>query len=294
VIGIEEATKFLVEHFSDEIVGVESLPGGHWSQAYGFRADDRDLVIRFGQHLEDFLKDQRAASLSSKSLPVPEILQIGHALGGHFCISQRVYGEMLDGLDAAGMVRIVPSLLETLDGLRKADPDLLLDAPKNTWADQLLNVVEETERVFGWHNRMLRSPAGMAAYESGLAFLRERVSSLSEANHIVHNDLLHFNVLVSNDSIVGVIDWGNAIRGDFLYDLAMFSFYSPWYPAMAGINWIVEARNHYDWIGLDVPDMDRRLHCYEVHLGLSGIAYAAFKENWSELELNASRMMSRF
>jgi len=90
-----------------------------------------------------------------------------------------------------------------------------------------------------------------------------------------------------------VIDWGNAMRGDFLYDLAMFTFYAPWFKSMGRIDWLKEAKEHYRALALDVPALDNRLCCYEVHLGLSGMAYAAFKSNWHELEANARRTMLR-
>ena len=200
---------------------------------------------------------------------------------------------MLDELDAAGMKRIVPSLLSALDALMRVDPTILLGAPKMSWADQLLNVDEETERVSGWHDRMAASALGVDAYRRGLAFLKDRVDSLPDHNHVVHNDLLHFNVFVSDGQITGVIDWGNAIRGDFLYDLAMFTFYKPWYPAMAEIDWLGQAKHYYDEIGIRLPDGEERMRCYEVHLGLAGIAYGSFKENWVEVEANANRLLGR-
>ncbi len=102
---------------------------------------------------------------------------------------------------------------------------------------------------------------------------------------------MHNNVIVANDRIVAVIDWGCARFGDFLHDVALFSFYAPWFPFTAGIDWIDHAKRHYLEIGLDVPDIDERVRCYEVHIGLEGMAYSAFTEDWSEVQAHANRTL---
>ena len=107
--------------------------------------------------------------------------------------------------------------------------------------------------------------------------------------HLLHADLLNRNVLVSDDRLIAVIDWGCSMYGDFLYDLAWPSFWGPWYPAMRGIDFLQEARRHYARIGLDVPNFDLRVRCYKILIGLADEAYQAFKGRWSDLELTAKR-----
>ncbi len=289
--------RFLADRLGGEIEGLERLQGGDWSQAFGFHCAGADLVVRFGPYVEDFLKDRAAARFSSADLPIPEVREIGAGLGGHYCVSRRVFGEMLDALDAPRMERAVPAVLRALDALREGDFNVWfgeLGLPATGWAEQLLSVDEETKRVGGWHDRMAASPTASEPYDTALAYLKAHIASCHEGSHVVHNDLLHFNVLLRHDAMVGVIDWGNAIRGDFLYDLAMFTFYAPWYPSMQGIDWRGRARDHYRMLGLEVPELDQRLLCYEVHLGLSGMAYSAFKGNWAELHANARRTMELF
>jgi len=178
-LGLQEVGEFLTGHIGSEISGLELLPGGHWPQAFGFHTDGRDLVVRFGRHIEDFRKDRAAGLLRSTGLPIPEVLDMGTGPGGYFCISQRVFGEMLDNLDGVRMELVVPSVLRTLDALREADLgpwDAEVGAPAASWVDQLLSVDEENERVFGWHDRMASSPTGVEPYGKALAFLRAELS----------------------------------------------------------------------------------------------------------------------
>jgi hygromycin-B 4-O-kinase len=295
-LEIQDIERFLSSHLGGDVSGVEPLFGGDWSLAFAVRFGGRDLVARFGAFVEDFEKDRIAAGFSSDALPIPRVLATGPAPGGFFCLSERVFGAMIDDADAEGMERLVPAVLRALDALRDADfcrwADAVGTAPV-PWAEQLLDIDNETERVFGWHDRLAASPTGIGPYNAALAYLRAHIGVCPDASHLLHNDLLHRNVLVAGDRIAGVIDWGNAVGGDFLRDLALFSFHTPWYPAMANIDWPGEARRHYREIGLDVPDLDERLLCYEVHLGLEGMAYSAFKENWGELEATARRTMDR-
>jgi hygromycin-B 4-O-kinase len=104
--------------------------------------------------------------------------------------------------------------------------------------------------------------------------------------------MLYYNVLVADDRISAIIDWGNAMYGDFLFDLAWFIFWQPWYPAWQAIDFVEEARRHYASIGLEVPDFEARLRCYQIYIGLDGQTYQAFTRRWSDLEATAQRTLA--
>src|SRR5207244_3903613 len=100
--------------------------------------------------------------------------------------------------------------------------------------------------------------------------LEETIDACPDARHLVHSDLLNFNLLVADDRITGVIDWGSAMYGDFLWDVAWFAFWQPWYPAWRGLDFPEAARQHFAEIGLDVPEFDARLRGCELAIGLDG------------------------
>ena len=37
--------------------------------------------------------------------------------------------------------------------------------------------------------------------------------------------------------------------------------------------------------------MEERLRCYEVHIGMDGLVWNAYKENWADLEQTARRTL---
>jgi hypothetical protein len=72
--------------------------------------------------------------------------------------------------------------------------------------------------------------------------------------------------------------------GDYLYDLAWFCFWQPWYPSWQQIDFRAKAAQHYASIGLEVHHFEERLRCYQIHIGLESQAYQAFAGNWDELK----------
>ena len=122
-----------------------------------------------------------------------------------------------------------------------------------------------------------------------LARLAALIPEGAEGRHLIHSDLLNFNVLVADGRISAVVDWGCAMYGDFLYDLAWFQFWAPWYPDWGGIDFRREAARHYASIGLAVPRFEERLTACQIHIGLAAQAYNAFRERWDALEETSRR-----
>lgn len=293
---------FLVGRFGGDVSDVVPIQQGEWSKAFFFRQAGQDYVVRFGAYLEDFAKDRLAASYRSVDLPVPNVCEIGEAFGGYYAISERLFGGYIDDMDEVQMCALLPALFATLDAMRGVDLsastgyglwDAAGAAPFPSWQAALLDVANDrpTDRIAGWRDRLAASPTGAAPFDDAYRRLQELARSCPEERHLIHSDLLHFNVLVSVDRITGVFDWGCGLYGDFLYDLAWFCFWSPWFPAWDGIDFRQEAAQHYARIGLDVPRFEARLLACQIHIGLAGLAYQAYKGYWLDLEATARRTL---
>ena len=57
-------------------------------------------------------------------------------------------------------------------------------------------------------------------FDAGCDRLATLAPRLGDHAGIVHSDLLNRNVLVHGGRMSGVIEWGNALYGDPLYDIA--------------------------------------------------------------------------
>ena len=285
--GLEAAAGFLAERYAGQARDVAELGGGDWSRAFSFRLDGRDLVARFGNYGEDFARDQQAMALSGPDLPVPRVLEIGSALGGAYAVSERRFGVFLETLDAPRWRRLLPALLRGLDALRDA-PALAggeragAGAPDPTggWREQLKAELEDHpgQRVSGWRAILAGSAELDTLFTAGERAVIRLLDACPEIRHVLHRDLLNRNVLVAGDGsrLTAVFDWGCYGLGDFLYEVAWFTFWAPWHAGLAAIDFRSAILGHYRAAGLDVPRFDERLRCYELHVGLTHLAYGAF------------------
>jgi hygromycin-B 4-O-kinase len=311
VISAAAVREFVARRYGPRATDVHPLGAGEWSQAYAVVLDGREMVIRFGGHVEDFRKDQVMAAHGSQmvlargddpaespGLPVPAVTEIGQAGDGYFAVSERASGTLLDQLDGDGMRAVLPALLVTLDAIGDIDvggrgygiwaPDLT--APAVTWCQALLAVDQETARVPGWRAALASSPTGSGPFERAYARLADLAGDLEVQRRLIHGDLLNRNVLVHRQRITAVIDWGSAACGDPLYDAAWLIYWWPWYPQWRGIDIQAELRDHWARRGGPPADAGRRLLACQLHIGLDAMSYTALRGRWDDLARNAAQL----
>jgi hygromycin-B 4-O-kinase len=95
-------------------------------------------------------------------------------------------------------------------------------APHPTWRDALLSVERDVPAnlTCGWSTRLRQSEVGQRAFDAGYQRLETLIDACPNERYLVHSDLLYFNVLVRDDHVSAVLDWGSSMYGDFLWDLA--------------------------------------------------------------------------
>jgi hygromycin-B 4-O-kinase len=300
-IHLDRVRQFLTERYSPEQVAPAGA--GEWSTAFTFKHDGQLLVARFGRHIEDFRKDRRAATLYGLRVPVPRVLEIGEAFDGHvYAISEWANGEAIDGLPEPHLRAALPSLLDTLDALRAAPPPTETGfgwwssrgrAMHDTWRDALLGIVEDEEnsRLAGWRV-FLRANAEWSRIFDGAAAL---LAGLADAcpdgvRHVIHGDLTAGNLLVVDGAVSAVLDWGNSLVGDLLYDVAWLVFWSPWHPGLDADFVVSETRRRWAEAGIGVENFDERLRSCQLHIALDSMAYNAFRRDSTNLSGTIARL----
>ena len=273
----EEARSFLHAR-GHEATDLRPLTGGLWSTTFAFQEHARDYVVRFHERRDDLEKDRLAERWRSPALRIPHMVEIGDHEGGGYGIAERVAGTPLDDLDEAGMRRALPSLLSAMDAMRAADLTGTAGyglwhgdgrARHGTWRAAL------GPGVHGEREELLHLPVGVGEFDAGVARMSELMTFASEERHVVHNDLLNFNVLVDSVGVI-VLDWGASIFGDFLYDAALLTFWWPYFrERWGGIEIRGEIEGHHERTGARVPAFAERLRLCELDIGVSHILFQA-------------------
>lgn len=296
----ESVHSFLQNSNYREIANITPASGGDWSQAFFFESGDQPKVIRFSQTNEDFLKDKFAHRFISPNLPIPKIEEIGKAVDGYYAISPKIEGEMVDHLSNGRMKLLVPQVLSLFNALRTTDLSDTVGyggwnaegkGTSNSWSEFLARVdkYDPASRV-DWRAGLASRLETTALFNSVYEVMARLLEYCPEERHLIHNDLLHFNLITKENMVVGVIDWGNSLYGDFLYDLAMFDLWQFYYPSMEGIDWKGEAKKYFEDLGVDITNFEERLKCYQCYLALDAIKYTVFKNNEKDLALITDRI----
>ncbi|MFF9827280.1 phosphotransferase family protein [Streptomyces albidoflavus] len=287
--------------YGDRATEPRPLASGAWSQAYALMLNGAEVVLRVGAHGEDFAKDEVVARLAGPGLPVPPVLARGEAEGWAYAVSGRVRGSALDDLSGEAVARTLPSLLRALDAAARVDlagtsgygiwtSDGL--APQASWPEALLAIGDETPRVPGWRTALVDIGFGLGPVEAGLSALGALTPYLPDERRLIHGDLLSRNVLVGEGAITGVLDWGNALYGDPLYDAAWLLHWWTWYPGWRPGDLHGALLTHWRATGATPVRLRERLHAYLLHIALDALAYCAYRRRWDEVRAHLGTVLA--
>ena len=288
-LRLQEVQAFLQAHHRAPVRDLEALRGGYWSAAYSYRLDERDLVVRFGASREGYDMDQAAMPFGRPDLPVPEVLDVGEALGGAFAISVRHHGRFLEDVRPGEAETVGPAIGRMLAALRAntAPPDSApdwfgsVDPSPATWRQWLeWNLIDPpTWPNHGWRARLAEHADAdrlFRACEDRLAALRD---AWPERRDLVHSDLLHQNVLLNEagDEVTAVFSWKLSVFGDFLWDVAWCSLWAPWHPGVAALDLLDRTLASPDLTPADLVDAEVRHTAYMLQIGAQHLGWNAWR-----------------
>lgn len=298
-----DISNWLSQHCDSPVLDLEPISGGFWSSAWGFRAGDEAYVLRLSDLADGFAIDRAAMAFASADLPVPRVVDTGTALGLRYAISVRHYGRFVETAPVSEANDIGMALGHLLTALRAAptDPDSgptwhEPDVVGGTWRDWLRAglVDDPAAHVNGWRATLARKPE----LDSLFRVCTDRIETLlpfcPERRDLVHGDLLHQNVLVSDRStdedirVTAIFSWKCSILGDFLYDVAWCTFWGGWHPVIKQADLWQRTLTAPELGSHDLHDAALRHHCYELQIAASHLGWNAWTGDDAGLEAVAT------
>lgn len=291
----------LTEVHDGPVHDLEPLSGGFWSTAFGYRVGEQRLVLRLGDLPGAFELERAAMAFDGPDLPVPAVLHIGTALGRTYAISTRHDGRFLETVRPVEASVAGPAIMRMLGALRAvptapdapAEWDPAGPASESTWARWLTDALldDPARRVTGWRATLAADPAIDRLHTACDERVRSLVASCPERRDVVHGDLLHGNVLLSDDAsqVSAVFSWKCSVRGDFLYDVAWCSFWEAWHPGIEAVGvWSRTLAGAPD-DPVAFVDAAVRHHCYELQIGATHLGWYAWTGDGAGLRAAAAR-----
>ncbi|MBT3191230.1 MAG: phosphotransferase [Verrucomicrobia bacterium] len=303
-LTIAQIADWLANRYDSAATELAPISGGFWSAAYTFRTGDDDFVLRFSDMADGFAIDAAATQFTAPDLPVPEVIDVGEALGHQYAISRRHYGRFVEDAsleDAEAVGRAMARLLAALRAV-PSTPDHAVVwhgqdvAAGPNWRDFLRGglIDKPDSTVSGWRERLAENRPIDAIFRVCESRIEELLPSCPERRDLVHGDLLHQNVLISKDgtSVTAVFSWKCSVRGDFLFDIAWCTFWGPWHPGIAAADLWRRTLHAPDLSETDLIDAPLRHHCYELQIAAAHFGWNVWTGNDRDLAAVAERAES--
>ena len=229
--GEAAVAAFVVEHLRCRAGAVQRVPAFATNAVYKVEAGGRRLVVK-ASPMHDALRGEAWACGQGlgAGCPVPAVLGFGR-LGSSAGMSAFIMS-LIDGSSLAGphpVLREVGVRLRQLHEVRVPGFGSLSDASwddtggfslrHGSWRGFLEDVVGEVRALAGSY-----AVAGAVAdAAAGAVDARGEALAAVEVGSHCHGDLKAGHVLVDDDRLAGVIDWGDAVVGDPVWDIARFA-----------------------------------------------------------------------
>jgi len=272
--ALPEISDWLTNYHGEPVKDLQPMAGGYWSSAFSYRAQQQELVLRLGESGVGYRIDQMAQRFNVKALPVPEVLDIGAALGRKFAISRRHHGGFIEVASPQRSNSVCKSLGNLLAALRSNRDLGNPDSVNVEWYEP------PGEGAASWHAWLRMGVSGNAEthhlYAPTMQKIEKLLQLVPERRELVHGDLLHQNVLISDtdsSEVTGVFSWKCSALGDFLYDVAWCTLWSPWFEVLnADLLWQLTL-DADDLADADLELAAERHYCYELQIALSHIGW---------------------
>lgn len=257
----------IYEGFSADIIEVGH---GEFTKAFGFNFDGDDLIFKIADGVEQFQKELFAGTnFNSLDVPIPKILRIDSFTNGRFyCISKKCPGEVIDRLSDIDLKLIIPEFTNMSTHLWTSP------IKRNGWGlwnrhgdgqfrSWVAFLESESENILSKPNNLDSQKVYKYLHSKMIKYYPQLVDS----RYLVHGDYGFNNIFSYKNKISGVIDWGDSMYGDFVYDISWIQLWS------SQINHVSNFFKPTLFKNLNFVNFEERLKCYVYFSGMRILNY---------------------
>lgn len=295
----EMVLPLLHEYFEEPILDLQTVEGGNVAQTFSFavgsRSDadatntesDKEYIVSFNPTmLVNFEKQAYVEeNFASPSIPVPRQVHRGHLGEVYFAITEKAPGQNLLQIPRPEYVELIDAQFELLDAIHQVS---LGERPGYgffdgngvalwpSWRAHLESVKDEGpagDFFENWHELFQTSFLEREVFDRLFSEMTQLISYCPDDRFLVHGNYGFGNLMAQDGRITAVLDWMNAMYGDFLYDIAWLAFWAP------KDGWQERFRQYYQSMGREVPFYSERVLCYQTNIALDALKFFAKANN---------------
>lgn len=227
--------KTVEEFLGIKIVEVQTPPQGMDSTVL-FIVDNREkeYVVKLS---EGALVDAKAYEIIEKNnvkIPIPQLFGVFDFEGKPTIIMEKIHFPLLESIPVKQMNDYIPSMIKNLKlihNVKSQKSGFLNDLDnKKSWKEYLLSRFDRTDPGLNWEEISKRDGLDRDIVLSAIEKITEEISDIEMINSnysLIHTDFNQRNLFVdiNTKQIAGIIDWGEAMFGDPIFDFSRVRMY---------------------------------------------------------------------
>lgn len=217
------------------VIETASLPQGMDSEVI-FITDNQDkkYVIKYGTNTISDLLAYSILLNNNINIPVPQVFGTFKFEGKNVIILQKIEYPLLETISPYKMSKYIPSMINNLKKIHRIKSDqsgsLTENNEKRTWKTILLSKFNGDNIELNWTKIAKRNCLDEKLVLQSIDHIIKKINKyklINKSYSLLHTDFNQRNLFINpnNNDITGIIDWGEAMFGDPIYDFARIRMY---------------------------------------------------------------------
>lgn len=189
----------------------------------------KEYAVKSGRGVISDIKAYELLKKSDVQVPVPDILGHISTDTAHILVMERIPFPLLESIPADQIAKYIPAMVKALQAVHRVHSDrvgTITNSHNNqSWKDYFLSRFNGKDTSFSWPEIAARTGLDeqlVLSSVTSLVNVFEDIDFLEGPYSLLHTDVNQRNILVNpdTDEVTGVIDWGEAMYGDPVYDFS--------------------------------------------------------------------------